>query len=78
MMARDYWFIHVSKALSVVWFATNAPEPTRDQAIDRLKILWQTGPNQIGFYYSWAFANALTTKSLALSNSNFLRRVRRR
>ena len=65
-MARGYWFTHVSKALSVIWFATNAPYPTGDQAIDRLEILWQTGPTQNAFDYSWACADAFTTKSLEL------------
>ncbi len=66
MMARDYWFTHVGKALSVVWFANNTSYPTWDQAIDRLQTLWQTGPTQDAFDYSWAYANALTTKSLEL------------
>ena len=66
MMARDYWFTRVGKALAVVWFANNAPYPTWDQAIDRLEILWQTGPTQDAFDYRGAYANALTSKSLEL------------
>mgnify|MGYP001965516616 CR=1 FL=1 len=66
MMARDDWFAHVGKALSVVWFANNAPYPTWDQAIGCLEILWQTGLTQDAFDYSWAYANALTSKSLEL------------
>ena len=27
MMARDHWFTHVGKPLSVAWFADNAPYP---------------------------------------------------
>ena len=48
-MACDYWFTHACKPLSVVWFADNAPYPTWEQAIDRLEILWQTGPTQNAF-----------------------------
>jgi heme-degrading monooxygenase HmoA len=66
MMARDHWFTHVGKALSVVWFANDAPYPTWDQAIDRLEMLWQIGPTEDAFDYSWAYANALITKSLEL------------
>ena len=65
-VATDYWFTHVGKALSVVQFANNAPYPTWDQAIDRLEILWQTGPIQDAFDYREAYANALTSKSLEL------------
>ena len=66
MMARDHWFTHVGKALSVVWFANDAPYPTWDQAIDRLEMLWQIGPTQDAFDYSWAYSNALITKSLEI------------
>ena len=65
-MACDYWFTHVGKTLSGVCFAKNAAYPTWDQAIDRLEILRQTGPTHDAFDYSWACANALTSKSLEL------------
>ena len=66
MMARDHWFTHVGKALSVVWFANDAPYPTWDQAIDRLEMLWQNGPTQDAFDYSWAHRQGLVTQTFQI------------
>ncbi|NCX49844.1 MAG: DUF3291 domain-containing protein, partial [Gammaproteobacteria bacterium] len=66
MMARDHWFTHVGKALSVVWFANDAPYPTWDQAIDRLEMLWQNGPTQDAFDYSWAHREGLVTQTFQI------------
>ena len=46
MKARDHWFTHVGRALSVAWFANDTLYPTWDEAIDRLEILWQQVPTQ--------------------------------
>ena len=66
MMARDHWFTHVGKALSVVWFANDAPYPSWDQAIDRLEMLWQNGPTRDAFDYSWAHREGLVTQTFQI------------
>ncbi len=63
MTARDHWFTHVGRALSVAWFANDTPYPTWDEAIDRLEILWQQGPTQDAFDYSWAYRQGLVTQT---------------
>ena len=64
MMARDQWFTHLGKPLSVIWLSDNTPFPSWDEAIDKLETLWERGPTQDAFDYSWAYANSLTIKSL--------------
>lgn len=66
MMARDHWFTHVGKALSVVWFANDASYPSWDQAIDRLEMLWQNGPTRDAFDYSWAHREGLVTQTFQI------------
>lgn len=66
MMARDNWFTHVGKALSVAWFANEAPYPTWDQAIDRLEALWKQGPTEEAFDYSWAHRAGLVTQTFQI------------
>ena len=63
MTARDHWFTHFGRVLSVVWFANDTPYPTWDEAIDRLEILWQQGPTQDAFDYSWAYRQGLVTQT---------------
>jgi len=63
MVARDHWFTHVGKPLSVVWLANNAPYPTWDEAIDRLHMLWEYGPTSEAFDYSWARREGLVTET---------------
>jgi len=66
MMARDHWFTHVGKALSVAWFANEAPYPTWDHAIDRLETLWEQGPTEEAFDYSWAHREGLVTQTFQI------------
>ena len=63
MTARDHWFTHIGRPLSVAWFADDAPCPTWDEAIDRLEILWHQGPTQYAFDYSWAYRQGPVTQT---------------
>ena len=63
MTARDHWFTHVGRALSVTWFANDTPYPTWDEAIDRLEILWHQGQTQDAFGHSWAYRQGLVMQT---------------
>ena len=66
MMARDNWFTHVGKPLSVIWFANDSPYPSWSEAIDRLELLWNQGPTQKAFDYSWAHREGLVTATFTI------------